>query len=89
MKLNTTSYANWNSSTYNDGNSSGFSALPAGNRVDGGGFLGHGFDAFFWEASEVNASSASCRGLDSGSADLGAGSLNKANGFSVRCLRDD
>ncbi len=66
---------------------SGFSALPAGNRNNGGGFNNRGNNANFWEASENNASNANNRNLNNGNANLNANNNNKTNGFSVRCFR--
>jgi len=39
-------------SNLSENNSSGFNALPAGRRSDGGGFAPHGVIAFFWSATE-------------------------------------
>jgi len=86
MKLNATGYTNWDASTYNNGNSSGFSALPAGVRTSGGGFASRGTVAFFWEASEYNVSGAYRRGLVLAGLDMA--NNGKASGFSVRCVRD-
>ena len=88
MKLNTTGYSSWDASTKNDGNTSGFSALPAGYRYSGGGFYNRGDNAGFWEASEYNASYANYRYLHDGYALLDANYSYKADGFSVRCFRD-
>jgi uncharacterized protein (TIGR02145 family) len=89
MKLNNTSYTSWNASTYNNGNSSGFSALPAGARDYSGGFRSRGSYVLFWEASESEASGADDRYLDYRSAVSFALSSDKSDGFSVRCLRDE
>jgi uncharacterized protein (TIGR02145 family) len=88
MKLNSAGNTDWNSSTYNDGNSSGFSALPVGGREYGGAFFDRGGSANFWEASENSASVANYRNLYNGYADLFASNVDKSFGLSVRCLRD-
>ena len=88
MKHKSTTFLSWDADTYNDGNSSGFSGLPAGYRSYGGGFFDRGDYAHFWEASEDDASSANYRLLDGRGVFLTAFSYGKAGGFSVRCLRD-
>ena len=87
MKLNNGD-DDWDATLYNDGNSSGFSALPAGSRGNRGGFLDRGSSAYFWEASESSASSAYFRYLYSGYASCYAYNSSKTNGFSLRCARD-
>ncbi len=89
MKLNTTGFTNWDAVANNDGNSSGFSAFPAGFRYNLGDFDDRGSNVFFWEAIELNASFASFRNLYFGSNYLLAYDDSKLNGFSVRCLRDN
>ena len=89
MKLNNTNFTSWDASTFNDGNSSGFSAFPAGGRVDVGGFYNRGLVAYFWEATENDASNAYNRFLLYGFANILASNGNKAYGLSVRCLRDN
>jgi uncharacterized protein (TIGR02145 family) len=88
MKLNNTGNSSWDSSTYNNGNTSGFSGLPAGDRSLAGGFGFRGSYAFFWESAESNGTYAYVRLLNDGDSDLGRGGDNKAYGFSVRCVRD-
>lgn len=89
MKLNTAGYSSWDAVTYNDGNSSYFSALPAGVRAYGGGFgSSRGTSAMFWEASESSAAYANDRYLLNNSEKLIAESHEKTRGFSVRCFKD-
>ncbi len=88
MKLNNTAYSNWNSSKYNDGNTSGFAALPAGFRLDFGAFYYRGNSAYFWEAEQYDADYARRRYLSYGYSDLDPSNYYKTVGFSVRCLRD-
>jgi uncharacterized protein (TIGR02145 family) len=87
MKL-ITGYTDWDANTYNDGNTSGFSALPAGSRGHSGGFGERGFNAYFWEASEYFGSVAYFRYLYKGYPDLLAFYYDKSYGFSVRCFKD-
>ena len=70
-------------------NTSGYSALLAGYRNDGGGFGYLGYYAFFWSSTEYGATSASGIGLgnNDGGVSSGNGSV-KAFGYSVRCVKD-
>jgi uncharacterized protein (TIGR02145 family) len=88
MKLNNTLFDVWDSLTYNDGNSSGFSAIPAGNRYGEGGFYNRGNNAFFWEATEIHASLGAFVKLSSSLAYLYSYNEGKTYGFSVRCFKD-
>jgi uncharacterized protein (TIGR02145 family) len=77
-----------NSPAWDGTNASGFTALPAGYRHDGGGFLSLGSYAGFWSATEASATSAWSRNLDTGDWQSGRLSDNKTYGFSVRCLKN-
>jgi uncharacterized protein (TIGR02145 family) len=90
MKLNNTGYSSWDAGSYNNGNSFGFSGLPAGIRFFNGGFINRGNDAYFWETTENDATYAYYRSLNYGYSDLFRYnySIYKASGFSVRCVRD-
>jgi uncharacterized protein (TIGR02145 family) len=70
-------------------NSSGFSALPGGNRsFFNGGFFNIRGSAFFWSATETGLSFAWGRSLYGNNGDVGRKDLHKGNGASVRCLKD-
>jgi uncharacterized protein (TIGR02145 family) len=84
-KLKTTSC--WNA----NGNGTdlfGFSGLPGGNRLSGGGFYYIGITGYWWTSTESNDYSAWGRYLGSGPPGVARGNDNKGSGFSVRCLRD-
>ena len=69
-------------------NESGFTGLPAGYRVSGGSF-GTIFDyGNWWSSSETNTSDAWNRYLNYNGGTAGRNNTNKANGSSVRCLKD-
>jgi len=77
------SYPDW------DGNdSSGFTALPAGNRDANGSFYGLGSYSFLWSSS-INGSNAWSRYLNSSSSSVNRSYYSLAVGFSVRCLRTE
>ena len=70
-------------------NSSGFTALLAGNRNTNGTFANRGLYCYFWSSSQTNVTTAYLRNLFSGHAGVGRhSSIFKANGYSVRCLKD-
>jgi uncharacterized protein (TIGR02145 family) len=69
-------------------NSSGFTALLAGNRSTNGTFGNRGRNGIWWSSSETSASNAHYRLLHSGQAGVLRLSFNKDFGFSVRCLKD-
>jgi uncharacterized protein (TIGR02145 family) len=66
----------------------GFSALPAGDRDDGGGYREEGNGVYFWSSTEDGGSRA--YGMDFYCSHKSAYLVNdiKNNGFSVRCLKD-
>ena len=71
-------------------NSSGFSALPGGDRRDkGNGPYNEGLVTFFWSSSESSTADATARALvfDDSSIYRDVG-YEKDRGFSVRCLND-
>jgi len=75
---------------YDSGNGTdayGFSALPAGIRYISGSFYYAGSSAFFWSATEVDAYGAYVRYLSYGYAGMYSDN-DKANAFSVRCVKD-
>ena len=70
-------------------NSSGFTALPAGDRYNNGGFPALGSYSGFWSSTQViSTSSAWSRGLNYWSGSLYRGSDEDVLGHSVRCVGD-
>ncbi len=69
------------------GGSSGFNGVLAGYRGPGGSFYGRGAYAYLWSSTEIG-SGAWSRGLSSGYATVYRYVIDKANGFSVRCLKN-
>jgi uncharacterized protein (TIGR02145 family) len=90
MKMNNTGYSNWDDPKGNDGNSSGFSAIPTGLRSSGI-FIRRGELAFFWTAIERNRNQAGGYQLSSfvvGAEKLIPGGGEKWAGQSIRCVKD-
>jgi uncharacterized protein (TIGR02145 family) len=69
-------------------NSSGFTALLAGDRYASGSFSFRGTFGSWWSSTYTSATSARYRFLRSNQAGVYRGSNSKASGFSVRCLKD-
>ena len=63
-------------------------ALLAGNRNTNGTFNNRGSNGNWWSSSETSTTNAHRRNLNSSQAGVNRNSNNKANGFSVRCLKD-
>jgi uncharacterized protein (TIGR02145 family) len=69
-------------------NNSGFTGLLAGLRNTNGTFLDRTSYGYWWSSSATGATSASRRLLNTGRRGVHRFSVNKAGGFSVRCLKD-
>ncbi len=80
--------AHWNSPNEGATNSSGFSGLPGGLRVNNGYFYDLGHFGIWWSATELDADYAWYRTLDYNDADVYRYLYSKAFGLSCRCVRD-
>ena len=87
MKMNLTSYSTWNDISANDGNSSGFSALPVGYRTNVG-YIPRGTDAKFWVSAETDLNNGKSRWLGQFMKISAEPAAAKLSGYSVRCLKD-
>jgi uncharacterized protein (TIGR02145 family) len=74
----------------NGTNSSGFTGLPGGGLYGSYGFFNFvgNYGGYWWSSTESSATSAWFRYLDYTNGTATRYSLDKQNGFSVRCLRD-
>jgi len=77
-----------NSPAWNGTNASGFTALPAGTRLLGGGFNLIGSGAYFWSATESVAADALYRVFFTGNWQSQRNVSKKTYGLSVRCLQN-
>jgi len=76
---------------YSNGNGTddfGFSALPGGDRWDGGGFIYVGYYGFWWSATEIDAGLAHSRNMVFNDEYVYSYWDLKSHGLSVRCARD-
>ena len=88
-KLKETGYTHWLSPNTGATNSSGFTALPGGDRdTDGYFYYGGSGCAFWWSAKESDALSAWGRQLNFNNPWVTRYSESKVHGSSVRCVKD-
>jgi uncharacterized protein (TIGR02145 family) len=70
-------------------NSSGFTALPSGNRTSDGTYLGIGYYGAWWSSSGWSTSNAITWGMDfQSSIFIKSVSPDRKEGYAVRCLKD-
>jgi len=79
----------WNSPNIGATNSSGFTALPGGERFVLGSFHGLSTFGYWWSSSEHSASNAWFRDMWDDAADVARGFNSKSFGWSVRCVKDN
>jgi uncharacterized protein (TIGR02145 family) len=78
----------WTSPNTGATNSSGFTALPGGVSLSGGGFGNLAYYASFWSSAESSSTHAWIRDLYYNYAQVYRGDYDKALGFSGRCVKD-
>jgi len=96
LKLRETGTAHWFDTNTYATNSSGFTALPGGQRdgfglFDSGPFNGLGTMDFWWSSTAYNATDAWARYVSYYSSSVGrdnGNNFNKVRGYSVRCVKD-
>jgi uncharacterized protein (TIGR02145 family) len=88
-KMKEAGTAHWSSPNTGATNSSGFTAIPGGNRYNTGGFGSQGYYAFFCSATESSATAVwYCHLSYTQILVWGGGTGGKMGGMSVRCLKD-
>lgn len=87
-KMKSTGTQFWLSPNTGATNSSGFSALPGGNRFDNGTFNYLGSWGYFWSSTSAVTNNAGGIYLYYDLSNLGRIVVTKRDGISVRCLRD-
>lgn len=83
-KMKETGTLHWASPNTGATNSSGFTALPAGQSI----YNDIGLSAHFWSDTEYNYQQAWDRALSNDRADIHREVPYKSSGFSIRCVRD-
>ena len=84
-KLKQTGTVNWRSPNSYATNETGFSALPCGSR---GAFNNDGVCGFWWSATEKNSKDAWYREMHCYNGYIHRSSIDKVNGFSIRCIKN-
>jgi len=87
-KMKETGSTYWSAQNTDATNASGFSARGGGQRYYLGGFMRLGTHAYFWTATEKDATSAWDRSLQDTQNRTLRGNSNKGSGNSVRCIRN-
>ena len=87
-KMKEAGYVHWSSPNTGATNSSGFTALPGGNRDINGNFYNLTNYAFFWSSSQFDATIAWYRYLDVSNEYVYRDNNDKTYGFSGRCVQD-
>ena len=78
----------WQSPNTAATNSSGFTAIPGGCRLNIGVFYAINQSGYFWSSSELSSSNAYFRRLNSSNGSLDNVNYEKDGGFSVRLIKD-
>jgi uncharacterized protein (TIGR02145 family) len=87
-KLKETGTVHWASPNTGATNSTGFTALPGGNRDAIGGFYFLNNIGYFWSSTENDNFTAGYFALDSSEPTSILGFIDKREGYSVRCIRN-
>lgn len=87
-KLKETGTNHWTSPNTEATNESGFYALPSGYRYTDGKFLYINEYGSWWSSTESDTSNAWVHYLNDGDGIVRKQTVNKRNGYSVRCLKD-
>ncbi|OFX37771.1 MAG: hypothetical protein A2X08_01830 [Bacteroidetes bacterium GWA2_32_17] len=87
-KMKEAGTTHWSNPNTGATNSSGFTALPGGDRNNSGGFENIGKSCLFWSSIQFNDLNALYRYLNYYSTEAITVSSFKTYGFSVRCLKD-
>jgi len=87
-KLKVMGQDHWKSPNSGATNSSGFSALPGGNRDDGGGFRLETEFAYFWTTTEHSSYNAFIHRVDYWNSQIYRNPFHRSSGMSVRYVKD-
>lgn len=87
-KLKEIGTTHWSSPNTGATNATGFTALPAGDRIGSGSFLYVGLYGYWWSTTEFSATNTRYQSLSYYSGDAHLYNYGKEFGFSVRCVRD-
>jgi uncharacterized protein (TIGR02145 family) len=87
-KMKEKEYTHWSSPNAEATNSSGFTGLSSGYRDASGTFYDIGYLGYWWSSSVFGTKGAWSRKLEYTNGHAYRSNANRANGFSVRCIKD-
>ena len=87
-KMKEVGTTSWHRPNTHATNISLFTSLPGGYRFNDGNYYGIGYYGYWWSSTEDLTNAAWYRSMTTNDGDAGRNGSNKAEGFSVRCLRD-
>jgi uncharacterized protein (TIGR02145 family) len=87
-KLKEAGTIHWTTPNTGADNSSGFTALPGGGRMDPYDFLAAGTKGWWWSSSKKGLIKSYYIGISYKLAEVGISTINTNTGFSVRCIKD-
>ena len=87
-KLKEAGNTHWLNNTKTATNKSGFTALPGGIRFPDGRFWGGRTHGHWWSSTESESDGARASYMIDGTIDVNFGNYYKAEGYSIRCVRD-
>ncbi len=87
-KLKETGIVHWQSPNSASTNESGFTALPAGDRVSQAAYYDLGTYGFWWSSNEFNTQNAYTQYIYYNSSNVDSLNFGKAVGFSIRCIKN-
>ena len=80
--------SHWTAPNTGGSNASGFTALPGGYRLNGGGFYDQPNTGYFWSATQSDPSNMWSQALSYFKATVNRSANPMTDGFSVRCVKD-
>lgn len=87
-KLKESGTNHWTTPNTGADNSSGFTALPAGGRLDSWNFLAIGYKGWWWSSTKKNIFKSYFVGISYKSTEVGISKITTSSGLSVRCIKD-
>jgi len=88
-KLKEAGTAHWNAPNFGATNESGFTALPSGYRFASGDFIGLNTSGVWWSSIDGGSYGAMFFDMSYMYGGVGYSSINRATGFSVRCIKGE
>lgn len=87
-KLKEAGTDHWTKPNTGADNSSGFTALPGGGRLEPYDFIAIGYKGWWWSASKKNIFKSHYVAISYAQAEVGKSTIKTSTGLSVRCIKD-